>query len=231
MDAAIASLTLETKSMRSDIAGFQARVTGLEHHMVTLESHMNTAQDRDQDLLYLCSEITDLEDRSRRDNVSFLGFQENEEGPDIQTFLRSVLPKLTALTFDPPLELQGAHRLGLRRPDGASRPHPITACLQRHGQAHQLLQAARTHGPFRAEGYDIHITADYSKDTNDLRKAFLNLRLHLCQLEMKYGLFDPARMGFNLVFLHARLMKALPIQRRFGCRIQEIDYLKELANK
>ncbi|KAJ1149930.1 hypothetical protein NDU88_002728 [Pleurodeles waltl] len=47
---------------------------------------------------------------------------------------------------------------------------------------------------FGVEGYDICITADYSKDTNECRKAFLALRPHLRQLEMKYGLFDPARM-------------------------------------
>ncbi|KAJ1143860.1 hypothetical protein NDU88_010162 [Pleurodeles waltl] len=36
--------------------------------------------------------------------------------------------------------------------------------------------------------------ADYSKDTNDRRKAFLALRPQLRQLGMKYDLFDPARM-------------------------------------
>ncbi|KAJ1123521.1 hypothetical protein NDU88_001990 [Pleurodeles waltl] len=194
MDAAITSLTLETKSMRSEIAGFQSRVTGLEHRVVTLESHMNTVQDRDQDLLYLCSKITDLEDRNRRDNVRVFGFPENEEGPGVQALLRSDLPKLTALTFDLPLEFQWAYRLGLRRPGGASRPRPIIACLLRHGQARQLLQAARTHGHFRPEGYDVRTTADYSKDTNDHQKAFLASRPRLRQLEMKYSLFDPARM-------------------------------------
>ncbi|KAJ1127859.1 hypothetical protein NDU88_006252 [Pleurodeles waltl] len=42
--------------------------------------------------------------------------------------------------------------------------------------------------------YDIRIMADYSKDINECRKAFLALRPRLHQLEMKYGLFDPARM-------------------------------------
>ncbi|KAJ1191675.1 hypothetical protein NDU88_000991 [Pleurodeles waltl] len=101
---------------------------------------------------------------------------------------------MTSLTFDPPLEFQRAHRLGPKSPDGASRPHPIIACFLRHGQARQLLQAARTHCPFRMEGYDIRITADYSKDTNERRKAFVALQPNLHQLEIKYGLFDPARM-------------------------------------
>ncbi|KAJ1158101.1 hypothetical protein NDU88_010795 [Pleurodeles waltl] len=116
-----------------------------------MEAHMHAVQDRDQDLMYLCSKRTDLEDRSLRYNVSFLGFPEHAEGPDTQSFLRSVLPKLTDLTFDPPLEFQRVLRLGPRRQDGTSRPRPIIACLLRHGQARKLLSAAQVHGPFRAE--------------------------------------------------------------------------------
>ncbi|KAJ1115152.1 hypothetical protein NDU88_003378 [Pleurodeles waltl] len=106
MDASISSLTLVTKSMRSDIAGFQFKVTGSEHRMGTLEGHMTTVQDRDQDLLYLRSKITDLEDRRQRDNIRLFGFPENEEGSDVQAFLCSVLSKLASLTFDPSLEFQ-----------------------------------------------------------------------------------------------------------------------------
>ncbi|KAJ1113520.1 hypothetical protein NDU88_001762 [Pleurodeles waltl] len=185
MDASISSLTLETKSMRSDIAGFQSRVAGLEHRMGTLETHVATIQDRDQDLLYLRSKITDLEDRSRRDNSCLFGIPETEEEQDVQAFLGSILPKRTSLTFDPPLEFQRAHRVGPKRPDGASRPRPIIACLLRHTQTCQLLQVARNQGPFRIDKYKIHITADYSKDTNERRKAFLALRPRLRQLEIR----------------------------------------------
>ncbi|KAJ1175571.1 hypothetical protein NDU88_000858 [Pleurodeles waltl] len=48
IDTAITSLKLETKSMRSEIAGFQTRVTGLEHRMVTMEDHVHKALDKDQ---------------------------------------------------------------------------------------------------------------------------------------------------------------------------------------
>ncbi|KAJ1177782.1 hypothetical protein NDU88_003034 [Pleurodeles waltl] len=122
MDTSISSLTLATKSMCSDIAGFQSRVTELEHRMRSLKAHEATAQDRDQDLLYLRSKITYLEDRSRRDNIHLFGIPEKEEGPDVQAFLGSILPKLTSLTFDPPLKFQQAHRVGLKRPMGPQDP-------------------------------------------------------------------------------------------------------------
>ncbi|KAJ1158273.1 hypothetical protein NDU88_010966 [Pleurodeles waltl] len=194
VDTSISSLTLETKSMRSDIAGFQSRVTGLEHRMESLETQIATSRDRDQDLLYLRSKLTDLEDSSRRDNIRLLGIPEHEEGTDIQTFLSSIFPKLISLGFDPPLEFQRAHRVGPKLPDTSLRPRPIIACLLHHNQTRQILQAARNHSPFRIGQYDIQITADYSKDTNERRKAFLALRPRLRQLEMKYGLFDPTRM-------------------------------------
>ncbi|KAJ1131035.1 hypothetical protein NDU88_009378 [Pleurodeles waltl] len=93
--------------------------------------------------------MADLEDRSRRDNVRLLGFPENIEGEDIQAFLGETLPKLTGITFDPPLELQRAHTLDPRRPDTAKRPRPIIACLLRNAQALQLMQRARTQVPAR----------------------------------------------------------------------------------
>ncbi|KAJ1174923.1 hypothetical protein NDU88_000214 [Pleurodeles waltl] len=194
MDASITSLTLETKSMRSDIAGFQSRVTGLEQRMGSLETQINMSQEREQDLLHLRSKLTDMEDRSRRDNNRVLGIPENEEGSDIQAFLTSTLPKMISLDFDPPLEFQRAHRIGPKRSDNSSRPRPIIACLLRHNQTRQILQVARKHGPFRIDQHEIRINADYSKETNERRKAFLALRPRLRKLEMQYGLFDPARM-------------------------------------
>ncbi|KAJ1150971.1 hypothetical protein NDU88_003758 [Pleurodeles waltl] len=147
MDASKSSLNLETKSMRSDIAGFQSRVAGLEHSLGTLKTHVATAQDRDQDILYPRSKITDLEDRSRRANICLFGIPENEEGPDVQAFLGTILPKLTSLSFDPPLEFQRAHRVGPKCPNGASRPCLIIACLLRHTQTRQLLQVNKITDP------------------------------------------------------------------------------------
>ncbi|KAJ1211212.1 hypothetical protein NDU88_006573 [Pleurodeles waltl] len=170
MDASITSLTLETKSMRSDIAGFQSRVAGLEQRMGSLETQINTSQEREQDFIYLRSKLTDMEDRSRRDNIRVLGIPENEEGSDMQAFLTSTLPKMISLDFDPQLEFQRAHRIGPKRSDNSSRPRPIIACLLRHNQTRQILQVARNHGPFRIDQHEIRITADYSKEPTNVER-------------------------------------------------------------
>ncbi|KAJ1216277.1 hypothetical protein NDU88_003881 [Pleurodeles waltl] len=68
MDSTIFTLAAEIKSIRLDIAGFQSRVSDLEYRGITVEYHLNTVPERDQELLFLCSKLIDLEDRSHREN-------------------------------------------------------------------------------------------------------------------------------------------------------------------
>ncbi|KAJ1133263.1 hypothetical protein NDU88_011560 [Pleurodeles waltl] len=44
----------------------------------------------------------------------------------------------------------------------------------------------------------IRISADFSKETSERQRAFLALRPRLRQMEMIYGLFDPARMWITI---------------------------------
>ncbi|KAJ1138932.1 hypothetical protein NDU88_005311 [Pleurodeles waltl] len=111
MDTTIPMRVTETKSICLDMASFQSRMTGLEQCLTAIEDQLNTGPDWDRELLFLRSKLIDLEDRSRRDNVRFFGFPERIEGPNIQAFLHKILPALTGLNFDPPLEFQRAHRL------------------------------------------------------------------------------------------------------------------------
>ncbi|KAJ1215238.1 hypothetical protein NDU88_002847 [Pleurodeles waltl] len=194
MDSAMAALTAETRSMCLEIAGFQSQISGLDQRVTTVETHIASWTDRDQEFLHLCSKLTELEDRSRRNNIRLLGFPEGIEGTDTLSYLRDILLKLTDKTFDPPLEFETVHRLGPKRQDGKGRPRPIVACLLRHEQAHQLLQAARAQGPLRLGTLEIRLSADFSKETADRRRAFLSLRPRLRHLDVKFGLFKPARM-------------------------------------
>ncbi|KAJ1090169.1 hypothetical protein NDU88_003304 [Pleurodeles waltl] len=195
MDNTIASLMAETKSIRLDIAGFQSRVLGLEQWVSLVETHVASTRDRDQELLYLCSKLTDLEDRSRRDNVRFLGFPETIEGEDMHSYLRETLPKLTDIAFDP-----------TPRVSESTQPRSQETRHNRSSPAnHGLLPPTRklvrlykehlsTHGPCLWGGQEIWITADFSKETSTHRRAVLALRPRLCQKEVKFGLFELARM-------------------------------------
>ncbi|KAJ1128118.1 hypothetical protein NDU88_006497 [Pleurodeles waltl] len=114
MDNAMVALMADTRSMRLEIAGVQSQISGLDQRVTTVEAQATSWANRDQELLHLSSRLTDLEDRTRRNNIRLLGVPEGTEGADIPSYLRDMLPKLTDITFDPPLEFQRAHRLAPR---------------------------------------------------------------------------------------------------------------------
>ncbi|KAJ1213294.1 hypothetical protein NDU88_000932 [Pleurodeles waltl] len=129
LDTTISALADDTKSLRQDIMAFQNTVTGLEQRVTIVEDHLNMMPDSGQERLSLCGKVTDLEDRSRRNNAHFFRFSGYLEETSVATFLRKSLPEITGLTFDPSLEFQRAHCMGPKRPEGVTRPRPIIVCF------------------------------------------------------------------------------------------------------
>ncbi|KAJ1151767.1 hypothetical protein NDU88_004547 [Pleurodeles waltl] len=73
MDSKTTDLSAASTSIRADIASFQDKVTDLDHRLTTVDGQLATLPDRDSELQFLRAKITDLEDRSRRENVRFFG--------------------------------------------------------------------------------------------------------------------------------------------------------------
>ncbi|KAJ1201654.1 hypothetical protein NDU88_005460 [Pleurodeles waltl] len=134
MDSKISDLATTSTSIRSDIACFQVTVTDLDHHLTTVGDCLAMLLEQDTELQFLRAKITDLEDRSQRDNVHFFGMSELKEGSDVKAFLKDFLPERTGLTFSPPLEFQRAPRIGPPHKANLGKPRPIIACFLCHGQ-------------------------------------------------------------------------------------------------
>ncbi|KAJ1206475.1 hypothetical protein NDU88_001880 [Pleurodeles waltl] len=81
MDLKILDLSVASTSIRADITGFRETVTDLDHRLTTVEDQVATLPDRDAELRLLRIKFTDLEDRSRRDNVCFLASQNIKNAP------------------------------------------------------------------------------------------------------------------------------------------------------
>ncbi|KAJ1164791.1 hypothetical protein NDU88_005225 [Pleurodeles waltl] len=170
MDSKITDISVASHSIRSDIASFNDKVTNLDHHLTAVESQLAVMPERDSELQFLhAKHFTDLEDRSRRDNVCFFGIPECAEGTDVRAYFKDLLTELMGLTFSTALEFQGAHRLGHIHKADSGKPRPIIACSLRHEQTQQVMMAARAHGPYRMEGSDIRMAADLSRETNEKR--------------------------------------------------------------
>ncbi|KAJ1205759.1 hypothetical protein NDU88_001186 [Pleurodeles waltl] len=190
MDINISDLSMASASNRTDIACFRETVTDLDQCLPTVEEHVVMVLEHYAEFRTLRAKITDLEDRSRRDNVCFFGIPEHKEGTNIKSFLKSLLPELTRLTFSPPLEYQRAHRIGPLYKATPGRSRLVIAGYLRHDQARLVLLAARSQGPFSLEVHEVRVAADFSRITNERRKVFLALRPQLRKLDIKFGLFE-----------------------------------------
>ncbi|KAJ1185748.1 hypothetical protein NDU88_002535 [Pleurodeles waltl] len=147
-----------------------------DEHLTNVEDHIGMLPEHGAELLTLRDKLTNLEDRSRRDNVRFFRIPEQKEGTDIKAFLQSLLPALTGLTFSPPLKFQRVHRVGPPRSISSGWPRPIIVCFLQHEQAWQVLLKAWSQGPFPLEDQEVRVAVDFSRITNEKRKAFLVLR-------------------------------------------------------
>ncbi|KAJ1163435.1 hypothetical protein NDU88_003893 [Pleurodeles waltl] len=193
MDLKITDLTLASSSIRADIAGFRETANNLDQRLSAVEDHIATTPDQEEELKSLRAKLTELEDRSRRDNVRFFGIPEQKEGSDIKTFLSSLLTNHFGIEFSPPPEFQRVHRIGPSHKASANKPSPIIACFLRHEQARQVISTAKARQPISLDGHEIRVAADFSRLTNDRRRAFLALRPQIRSLDIKYGLFEPAQ--------------------------------------
>ncbi|KAJ1109945.1 hypothetical protein NDU88_007302 [Pleurodeles waltl] len=208
MDLKITDLTLAFSSIRADIAGFRETANNLDQRLSAVEDHIATTPDQEEELKSLRAKLTELEDRSRRDNVRFFCIPEQKEGSDIKTFLSSLLTNHFGIEFSPPPEFQRVHRIGPSYKASANKPGPIIACFLRHEQARQVISTAKARQPISLDGHEIRVAADFSRLTNDRRRAFLALRPQLRSLDFKYGLFEPA-LGFIESFTITLIVYAL----------------------
>ncbi|KAJ1174283.1 hypothetical protein NDU88_006105 [Pleurodeles waltl] len=90
MDARISEMTIASSSIRADIAGFRETVHNLDQRLTIMEEHVAVLPGQEAELRSLRAKVTDMEDRSRRDNIRLFGIPGHKEGSDVKTFLKNL---------------------------------------------------------------------------------------------------------------------------------------------
>ncbi|KAJ1166650.1 hypothetical protein NDU88_007049 [Pleurodeles waltl] len=84
MDLKISDLSAPSTYIQADIAHFQVMVMDLDQFLMTVKDHIVALPVQDTEMEVLRAKITDLEDRSRRDNLGI--------DPPISSILSSEAP-------------------------------------------------------------------------------------------------------------------------------------------
>ncbi|KAI4802455.1 hypothetical protein KUCAC02_020291 [Chaenocephalus aceratus] len=176
------------------IASLESNANLQDERMLALEATCATLTDSNVKLL---AKVTDLESRSRRNNIRIVGLPESIEGPHPSTFF----PKLLMEVFgegvlDSPPECDRAHRSLTDKPKPGQRPRPVIIRVHRYQQKEKIIREARARrGKLQYQGTPIAIYEDYTPEVMEQRYKYREVMAELYNLGLKPALLFPARLS------------------------------------
>lgn len=199
-----AALESRLEKMQSTVSDHRARIVSLEtnaesndQRIRTLESRMEALADSNNKLL---AKTSDLESRSRRNNIRIIGLPEAIEGPTPTLFFSKLLVDLLGeeILRSPP-ELDRAHRALTAKPQPGSRPRPVIIRVHRY-QIKDLIvrEARRRRGKLQYQGVPVQIFEDYAPDVVEERAKYRTVMAELYSLALRPALLFPARLQVTL---------------------------------
>lgn len=164
-----------TTSMEGKLSALMKRISDVEARVEFLEANDRDLQSnppaRMAEIEVLRDKITDMEDRSRRNNLRFLGIPEGNEGTDMEAFLEEVLPQILGMpTPSHGWDIERAHRALAPRPLPNERPRAVR--FMRSGTKDLILRASRVKRQLQWNCNSILIFPDFSKITQEKRNTF-----------------------------------------------------------
>ncbi|KAJ4939396.1 hypothetical protein JOQ06_028845, partial [Pogonophryne albipinna] len=143
----------------------------------------------EKDNSFLMSKVDDLENRSRRSNLRFVGIQESAEGSDIIGFMSQLIPQLLGPDAFPTLPIiERAHRSPTARQNSRASPRAIMIELLNFQDKVKILRLAREKKSLDYNGKHISIYPDFSPELTRRRRSFDPVKRKLRELNLKYFL-------------------------------------------
>lgn len=197
----------DLKAIKKTTASVEEKLSGLVNRIIEVETRVSGIEDTlakqrqnpavtKDEWRFLQDKIASLEDRSRRNNLRFVGFSEGLEQKDTVGFLKLFITTALGLaaTTQEGFEIERVHRIQARRPVPSERPRTIIAAFLRYEDSQTILRTAREKQRIAWEGKQIMIFPDYSRETQEKRDAFRQCKRTLHELGIKFRLLYPAML-------------------------------------
>lgn len=174
----VSSLELATEDLSQRVADLESTCAALR-------------EDNNQ----LKNKVTDLESRSRRQNIRVLGLPEDTESGRPTHFFSNLLCELLGKEIlQSPPELDRAHRSLAAKPPAGRPPRPVIIRLHRYQIKDLIIREARRRGKFDYRGVPIRIVEDYSPEVLNRRAQYKDIMSELYGRGLRPALLFPARL-------------------------------------
>lgn len=139
------------------------------------------------------AKLTDLEARSRRNNVRVYGIPEDAEGSNLQEFIERFIETELSIQ-DVNLGIQRCHRvLGPKPPQNAT-PRSVLIYFLEYRTKELVLCSAWKKGEIRLDQQRIYFDQDYPAETQKKRKAYAPIRKLLKEKGLRFQTSPPAKL-------------------------------------
>lgn len=190
-------ISTKLNGISSELREITDRVEATEQRVADVEeSHAEAAEMLTYTLELqksIQTQLTDLEARSRRNNIRIHGIPEGAEGDNMKTFLEEFFKSVLSLT-EPPLGIQRCHRsLGPRPPQSAN-PRSVLVYFLEYTTKEKVLRSAWGKKELQYDGRRVFFEQDYPTEIYMKRKAYTFIRKALKEKDIRFQTLYPAKL-------------------------------------
>lgn len=133
----------------------------------------------------LRDKVTDLESRSRRNNIRIYGVQEGIEGDSMIKFVEDFLTRELTITDGMPLQIQRAHRALAQKPSPEATPRSIVVNFLQFEVKETILKLAWKK-KVRIDNKQIFFDYDYAYEVMERRRAYGGIKKALKEKGIRF---------------------------------------------
>ncbi|RXN31867.1 putative transposase element L1Md-A101/L1Md-A102/L1Md-A2 [Labeo rohita] len=192
LDATLVNLQSEQAGVKQKIVEIEGALNGTDSRLGEVEKVCDDLRAENKSLW---AKLNDLEGRSHRLNLKFVGIMEGEERGRPSVFISDLITELFGRdNFPKPVKIDRAHRALLPKPSEGQRPRTIIARIHNDRDKDLILRLSREKFPLEYKGKRIYIFPDYIPEVAARRRAFSSVTKVLREAGLKWSLRFPAKL-------------------------------------
>lgn len=188
------------QDVASDVRNHGTRLTEAEQRVEETETANIDLRDALLDSLkqqkLLQDKVTDLEGRSRRNNIRIYGIKEGTEGNSMLTFIDNFLKTELALDGTAELQIQRAHRSIGPKPRDEAVSRSILVNFQRYDTKDKILKTAWSK-KIICDGKPVSFAHDLPTEINNRLREYRDIKKILKEKQIRFQTPYPARMRIH----------------------------------
>lgn len=197
------SLESKLDKIQTVVSGQAQRMTDLESNTEEVSQHLQqleaTCSWLQEDNKWLKSKLSDLEGRSRRQNIRIVGLPESVEGSRPTAFFSQLLVDVPGEQLLPSSqELNRAHRSLAPKPCLRDRLRPVIIHFHRYPMKDLVMREARKQGELEYRGHKLRFYEDYSADILKQRAECKDAMAELYKRGLRPSLLFQAKLRITL---------------------------------